>query len=106
MHCIVLHGTCLRAGFSIYSLPVRIHWDIIYVVWTRLENVMFASYLQILYTCILSMNELAHSKSCIEQGNKSYVQCVSDNGLHPVTWLSCPSGKAITFFLTYIGITN
>ena len=52
------------------------------------------------------IDELAHSKSCTEQGNKSYVQCVSDNGLHPVTWLSCPSGKAITFFLTYIRITN
>ena len=52
------------------------------------------------------MNELAYSKSCIEQGNKSYVHYVSDNGLHPVTWLSCSSGKAITFFLTYIGITN
>ena len=34
------------------------------------------------------------------------LQCVSDSGLHPVTWLSCPSGKAITFLLTYIGITN
>ena len=52
------------------------------------------------------MNELAHSKSCIEQVNKYCVQCASDNGLHPVTWLSCPSGKAITYFLTYIGITN
>ena len=54
------------------------------------------------------MNELAHSKSCIEQGNKSYVQCISDNGLHPVTWLSCPAGKAITFYIiyTYIVITN
>ena len=31
---------------------------------------------------------------------------VSDNGLHPVTWLSCPSGKAITYFLTYIDVTN
>ena len=51
-------------------------------------------------------NELAHSISCIEQVNKYYVQCVSDNGLHPVTWLSCPSGKAITYFLTYIGLTN
>ena len=52
------------------------------------------------------MNELAHSKSCIEQVSKYCVQCASDNGLHPVTWLSCPSGQAITYFLTYIGITN
>ena len=42
----------------LYSLPVRIHWAIIYVVWTRLENMMFASYLQILYTCILSITRL------------------------------------------------
>ena len=34
------------------------------------------------------------------------VKCVSENGLHPVTWLSCPSGKAIIDFLTYIGLTN
>ena len=52
------------------------------------------------------MNDLAHSKSCIEQVNKSCVECVSDNGLHPVMWLSCPSGKAITYFLTYMGVTN
>ena len=52
------------------------------------------------------MNELAHSISSIEQVNKSYVHFVSDNGLHPVTWLSCPSGKAITYFLTYIGLIN
>ncbi len=55
------------------------------------------------------MNELAHSKSCIEQVSKSCLQCVSDNGLHPVsavTWSSCRTGKAITYFLTYIGVTN
>ena len=44
--------------FILYSLPVRIHWAIIYVVWTRLENIMFASYLQILYRCILSITRL------------------------------------------------
>ena len=31
------------------------------------------------------------------------VQRESDNGLHPGTWLSCPSGKSITHFITYIG---
>ena len=56
--------------------------------------------------CIDRTNELSHSKSCIERVNKYYVQCVSDNGLHPVMWLSCPSGKATTYFLTYIGLTN
>ena len=52
------------------------------------------------------MKELAHSKSCIEQVKKYCVQYVCDNGLHPVTWLSCPSGMAITYFLTYIGLTH
>ena len=52
------------------------------------------------------MKESAHSKSFTEQVNKSCVQCVSENGLHPVTWLTCSSGKAITYFLTYIDITN
>ena len=86
-------------------------WAIICVVWTQLENVIFANHLQILYTYILSitwlkLNEFAHSKSCIEQHNKYCAQCASANGLHPVTWLSCPYGKAITYFLTYIGIRN
>ena len=53
-----LHGTCLRAGFILYSVPVRLCWAIICVVWTRLEKVMFASHLQILYTCILSITWL------------------------------------------------
>ena len=52
------------------------------------------------------MNELAHSTSSIEQVNKYYVQCVFDNGLHPVTWLSCPCGRAIIYFLSYVGVTN
>ena len=52
------------------------------------------------------MKELSHSKSCIEQVNKYCVQYVSDNGLHPVTWLSCPSGNAITYFLTYNGLIH
>ena len=57
-HCNVLHGTCLCAGFILYSVPVRLCWAIICVVWTRLEKVMFASHLQILYTCILSITWL------------------------------------------------
>ena len=37
----------------------RIHWAIIYVVWTRLENVMVASYLQVLYTCMHIIDDTA-----------------------------------------------
>ena len=40
---------------------------------------------------------------CVDTNSERYVY---DNGLHPVTWLSCPSGKAITHFLTYIDLTN
>ena len=57
-HCNVLHGTCLRSGFILYSVPVHLCWAIICVVWSRLEKVMFASHLQILYTCILSITWL------------------------------------------------
>ncbi len=45
------------------------------------------------------MNELAHSKSCIEQGNKSYVQCVSDNGLHSGHVVKLPIWKGYHIFL-------
>ena len=57
-HCNVLHGTCLRAGVILYSVPVLLRWSIICVVWTLLNNVMFASHLQILHTCILMMTRL------------------------------------------------
>ena len=45
------------------------------------------------------MNELAHSKSCVEQVNKYCVQYVSGNGLHPVTWLKLPIRKGYHIFL-------
>ena len=106
-HCNMFHGTCLRSGFILYSVSDNLRWAIRCVVWTRLENIMFASNLHIVHIHIIDhTNELAHSISCIEQLNKYYVQCVSDNGLHPVTRLSCPAGNAITYFLTYIGLTN